>query len=289
MRSKGRTEKWLSRCMLGILFLLAAVVLSPLVFLAAGSFMGQQELNEWLAPVLEESSTLYVKWKMLPRYPTLWSYVKLLLDSPSFFVMFWNSVKLTFGVLAGHLLVAVPAAWAFARYRFPGKKALFTLYIALMMMPFQVLMLSNYLVLDQLHLLDRLSGIILPGIFSTFPVFLMYRFFESVPETLLDAARLDGAGEVKIFVRLGLPLGSPGIISAMVLGFLEYWNLIEQPMAFLKEKSLWPVSLFLPNITLEEAGLAFATSVVALLPALLVFLAGQDYLEQGIMASATKE
>ena len=143
--------------------------------------------------------------------------------------------------------------------------------------------------MDQLHLLDRLSGIILPGIFSTFPVFLMYRFFESVPETLLDAARLDGAGEVQIFVRLGLPLGSPGIISAMVLGFLEYWNLIEQPMAFLKEKSLWPVSLFLPNITLEEAGLAFATSVVALLPALLVFLAGQDYLEQGIMASATKE
>ena len=95
--------------------------------------------------------------------------------------------------------------------------------------------------------------------------------------------------EVKIFVRLGLPLGSPGIISAMVLGFLEYWNLIEQPMAFLKEKSLWPVSLFLPNITLEEAGLAFATSVVALLPALLVFLAGQDYLEQGIVSTAVKE
>ena len=87
---------------------------------------------------------------------------------------------------------------------------------------------------------------------------------------------------------IAIPLGSPGVISVIVLGFLEYWNLIEQPMAFLKTKELWPLSLYLPNIDLKQAGVAFATSIVALVPAVLVFLAGQDYLEQGIISTAVK-
>lgn len=260
----------------------------PVFFLAAGSLMGAGELKELLQPVLTGGEE-FASWKLFPRYPTLRSYVELLLDSPEFFVMFWNSVKLTGGILVGQLLVGVPAAWGFARFSFPGKKLFFIIYIALMMMPFQVMMLSNYLVLDRLGLLDTLTGIILPAVFSTFPVFIMYRFFEGIPEALMEAARLDGAGELMLFIRVGLPLGSPGIISAMVLGFLEYWNLIEQPMAFLQTKSLWPLSLFLPNINMEKAGLAFAASAVVLLPAVLVFLAGQDYLEQGIISTAIKE
>lgn len=105
----------------------------------------------------------------------------------------------------------------------------------------------------------------------------------------MESARLDGAGELMIFLKIGLPLGSPGVISAMVLGFLEYWNLLEQPMAFLKTKELWPLSLFLPGISMEQAGIAFAASAVVLFPALMVFLAGQDYLEQGIISTAVKE
>ena len=100
------------RVLLGMLFLLAFVAAAPLLFLVAGSLMGQTELNAWLLPIMSEGSREYVEWRMMARYPTLWSYVKLLLDSPAFFVMFWNSVKLTFGVLAGQLLVGVPAAWA---------------------------------------------------------------------------------------------------------------------------------------------------------------------------------
>lgn len=270
------------------LWLLGLVNLFPIFFLLTGSLMGQRELSGLLSPALGEGHG-YASWKVLPLYPTLRSYVELLLDTPEFFVMFWNSVKLTAGVLLGQLLVGTTAAWGFARYSFPGKKTLFTIYIALMMMPFQVMMLSNYLVLDRLGLLDRMAGIILPAVFSTFPVFIMYRFFQGIPEALLESARLDGAGEWVMFLRIGLPLGSPGVISAMVLGFLEYWNLLEQPMAFLKTKSLWPMSLFLPNIGMEQAGLAFAASVTLLLPALLAFLAGQDYLEQGIISTAVKE
>lgn len=272
-----------------LLEILAFIAVFPILFLIVGSFMGKNELTTILKPVLENNVSGYVSWKLMPQYPTLRSYVELLLDSPEFFVMFWNSVKITVGILAGQLLVGVPAAWGFAKFDFPGRKFLFTIYIAMMMMPFQVMMLSNYLVLDNLKLLDSLWGIILPAVFSTFPVFIMYRFFAAIPDALLEAARLDGAGELQLFFKIALPLGSPGIISAMVLGFLEYWNMIEQPMAFLKTKELWPFSLYLSKISMEKAGVSFAASVVILLPAFLVFMAGQDYLEQGIIASAIKE
>ena len=197
-------------------------------------------------------------------------------------------MKITGGILLGQLLVGVPAAWAFARYRFPCHNLLFTLYMVLMLMPFQVTMLSNYLVLNGMGLMDTQLSIILPGIFSTFPVFLLYRFFSSIPVEILESARIDGAGELQIFLQFGLPLGSAGIISQAVLGFLEYWNLVEQPLTFLKDQRLWPLSLFLPDITLSNAGMAVTASVITLLPALLVFLAGQNYLEQGIAASGLK-
>ena len=270
------------------LIILAVAVWFPLAFLLGGSFMGTQEVLQKLGPVLGDMKG-FASWSLIPQYPTLRPYVELLLDSPQFFVMFWNSVRLTAGVLFGQMIVGVPAAWGFARYDFPGKGALFTLYIVLMLMPFQVTMVSNYLVLNRLSLLDTHMGIILPAVFSTFPVFIMYRFFRGIPRSLIESARLDGASEWQIFWRIGLPLGSAGVMSAMVLSFLECWRMIEQPMTFLKNRSLWPLSLYLPDIAADRAGLALAASVTALIPAILVFLYGQTYLEQGIIAAGVKE
>ncbi|HJF55971.1 carbohydrate ABC transporter permease [Anaerotruncus colihominis] len=270
------------------LIILAVAVWFPLAFLLGGSFMGTQEVLQKLGPVLGDMKG-FASWSLIPQYPTLRPYVELLLDSPQFFVMFWNSVRLTAGVLFGQMIVGVPAAWGFARYDFPGKGALFTLYIVLMLMPFQVTMVSNYLVLNRLSLLDTHMGIILPAVFSTFPVFIMYRFFRGIPRSLIESARLDGASEWQIFWRIGLPLGSAGVMSAMVLSFLECWSMIEQPMTFLKNRSLWPLSLYLPDIAADRAGLALAASVTALIPAILVFLYGQTYLEQGIIAAGVKE
>lgn len=274
---------------LAVLIILAAIVCYPIFFLMAGSFMNSVELKVNLLPMLAESSSKYVNWRLIPIYPTLKAYVELLLDSPEFFVMFWNSVKLTGCILILQLLLGVPAAWGFAKFKFPARKILFTIYIILMMMPFQVTMLSSYLVLDNLNMVNTHLSIILPAAFSTFPIFIMYRFFDGVPDALIESAKIDGAGEMQIFFHIGLPLGSAGIISAMVLNFLEYWNLIEQPLTFLSDKTLWPLSLYLPNISLENAGIAFASSVVTLAPAIFVFFAGQDYLEQGIVAAAVKE
>lgn len=271
-----------------ILIGIAFIMLYPIVFIVTGSFMSGTELKEYFQPVLEGTSE-YATFSFLPYMPTLRSYIYLLVDSPEFFIMFWNSVKLTLFILLGQLLVGVPAAWGFAKYAFPLKKSIFLLYIVLMMMPFQVTMLSNYLVLDKMHLVDTHFAVIFPAAFSTFPIFIMYRFFCGVPDTIIESAKIDGAGAIQIFMYFGLPLGSAGIVSAIVLNFLEYWNLIEQPLAFLKNKELWPLSLYLPNISLDNMGIAFTASVIMLIPAVFVFLSGQDYLEQGIVASAIKE
>ena len=271
------------------LVLLALVFIFPVLFLVVGSIMGKNELTDLLFPVLQEGAKGYASWKLFPEYPTLKHYVEVLLDSPEFFVMFWNSVKITAGALAGGLLVGMPAAWGFAKFDFPGKNILFTLYIALMMMPFQVTMLSQYLVLNRLGMLDRPQAVVLPGIFATFSVFIMYRFFRGIPENVMEAARMDGAGEFQIFLRIGIPLGSPGILSALVFSFLDCFSMLEQPMTFLKTKSLWPLSLFLPEITSRNAGFSLCASLVTILPAMFVFLAGQDYLEQGIAMAGAKE
>lgn len=260
----------------------------PVLFLLSGSIMSRYELRESLMPLMTDMETL-ITWHFMPRYPTFENYGRILFQTPQFFIVFWNSMKIAAFILAGQFLIAVPAAWAFAVYGFRCRKLLFTLYVVLMLMPFQVTMLSGYLVLDRLSLLNTHGAIILPAVFSTFPVFLVYRGFCSVPRELIEAARIDGAGEWLIFGKVGLPLAFNGVLSAAVLGFLEYWSLIEQPMAYLEDQALWPLSLYLPEIKPEQAGYSFVASVITLIPAVFVFLLGQEYLEQGIAASALKE
>lgn len=282
VKKSGEIGRWI------MLAALAAVICFPVFFAVSGAFSAQWELEQKLGPVLGGDMGM-ASWSLLPKAPALNSLVELLLDSPQFFVMFWNSMKISLSILVGQTVVGVPAAWGLARFDFPGKKVISMLYIVLMLMPFQVLMLPEYLVLNSVELLDTHWTVILPAVFSTFPVFIMHRFFGSVPEAVLEAARIDGAGNFQIFMYIGIPLGRPGIISSAVLGFLESWNMIEQPQTFLKTKSLWPLALFLPEIGLEEAGLGFAAALMMLVPALLLFLCGQEYLEQGIAAAAVKE
>ena len=223
-----------------------------------------------------------LQWNFFPAYPTLRHYVKVLLDSPQFWTLFWNSVKLTSVTVLGQILISIPAAWGFARYRFTH--AIFRIYMILMMIPFQVRMISEYLLLQRMDLLDSFWGIVLPAVFSAYPVFIMFQFFVSIPEEVLDAARIDGATQWQLFVRIGVPLGKTGIISSMMLSVLECWNMIEQPMVFLDTKSLWPVALYVPQITENGIGVSFAVSILVLILPFLVFLAGQEYIQKGIAA-----
>lgn len=271
-----------------MLFAVGALAVLPVLILVSGSITGEAELYGWIAPILGDQEG-FVCLRLFPDYPTLRNFVELLLDSPEFFRMFWNTQRISVETLAGGLLFGVPCAWGLAQYRFPGRKAILWCCILLMIMPFQVTMLSEYLVLKQLGLLDTLAAVILPGIFQTLPVFIMYRFFCGVPNALLEAARIDGAGELGIFLKVGVPVGSSGIFSAMMLQFLECQSMVERPLIFLKNKKLWPLALYLPEISPERAGFAMCASFVAMLPVLLMFFSGQEYLEAGIVASAIKE
>lgn len=264
----------------------ALIMLLPIWIAVTGAFSSQWELTENLRPVLGNGQGL-AKWTLLPQSPTLKSLVQVLLDSPEFFTMFWNSVTITAGILLGQFAIAVPAAWGLAKLHLPGK--LGNLYMVLMLLPFQVLMYPEYLVLKSLGLLNTLWAVILPGVFSAYPVFLLTRFFGAIPEEILEAARLDGAGEWQIFRYIALPLGLPGLLSVGILSFLDAWNLIEQPMTFLKNRALWPLSLFLPETTLTDAGLGFAAALLMLIPALLLFGLCQDALEQGIALPGGKD
>ena len=269
-----------------VLAALLIFMVMPLIMLCTNSLMGKQELMETCGAVLSDYGTK-TRFSLFPQYPTLQAYVRLLLDSPEYFKAFWNSAILSVGVLAGQLLITVPAAWAFARFEFPGKSAVRFLYILLLLLPFQVTMVSGYLVLDTLKLLDTYLAVILPGVFSALPMFILSKSFAAIPKETIEAAKIDGAGHFCIFARIGIPLGMPGIFSVLVLGFLEYWNAVEQPLTYLKTETLKPLSLYLPMMVKEEIRSAFAASIITLLPAVLLFLCGRESLEKGIAASGS--
>ena len=261
----------------------------PLIFIVLGALMGEEELFSHLSPVLVPDVPGFASWPLLPESWSTKGFLTLLVGDTGYFQYFWNSMKICFGVLLGQCLVSVPGAWAFARYEFWGKRILFTLYIVFMLLPFQVLMLPSYFVLRELSLLDTLWAIILPGVFSTLPVFLLYNFFKGIPEEVMEAGRMDGASELQLFFRIGVPMGLPGISAVMILQFLEYWNLIEQPMIFLEDASKQPLSLYMPNIQIDNISLALAAAVVTLIPSYLVFTLGQKSLQSGIAAIGMKK
>ncbi len=270
-----------------MLWLAGLCMLIPFFLLFAGSLMQRPELVEHVKPVFTGEGFASVP--LWPEIATLEGYVKLLLDAPDYLYMFWNSCAVALPSLFLQIVTGTMAAWAFARYSFPAKRLFFNLYIVLMLLPFQVTMVPAYIVLDRLKLIDTRPGVILSQAFSAFSVFLLYRFFCSIPASMIEAARMDGAGEIYTFRHIALPLGAPGIMSLFVLSFIELWNLVEPPLVFLKDQALWPLSLYQVQVTQANMDIAFTSSVITLLPPLLLFLYGQTWLEQGIQSIGIKE
>lgn len=266
------------------LTLLALLVWWPVWYLLMGALQSPEELELTVGPAISgQGEAVYT---ILPTWPTLWPLIGLLLDTPEFWDTFWNTVLLSVPQVLGQLLTAIPAAWALSRLRFRGRTVLTGLYILMMLMPFQVTMTPNFLVLDALGLMDTVWAVILPGIYSAFPVFIMLRFFDGIPRELLDSADLDGADHWETFWYIGLPLGRPGILAAMVLTFLESWSAVEQPMTFLRKERWLPLSLRIGKMELSQA---MGAGLVALIPAVLVFRWGQKYLELGIRSGTMEE
>ena len=199
-----------------------------------------------------------------------------------------NSVKIVAWVVEGQLLFWRACCLGICRYEFRLKKLLFlsTYFDDAPVSGDHAVSVSGA---EMLSLLDSLWAIILPGAFSTFPVFVLYNFFRAIPESIMESARIDGASEFQIFFKIGIPLGKTGIIAALLLQFLEYWNVVEQPLIFLDREELWPLTLYLPEISLENAGQSLVAAVITLVPTMILFFLCKDHLEKGIVASAVKE
>lgn len=283
MRKELIIKKLVHFCLLIILF----IILYPIYITFVHSFMGVREIEVNMGGIISGYTDI-LKLSILPSYPTLDSYKKVLLYADKFFLMFWNSCLYSASTVAGQIIIAAPAAFFIARYKFKGKKLIFWLYIAVMLMPFQVVMVSEYFVLKQIGIINTQLAIILPGIFGTFPVFILSKVYETIEEEIIDAAKVDGANSLTVFLKICMPIGKGGIISVSVLSFLEFFNIIEQPLIFLQNRNLWPLSLFFPKISLYNAGEVFAASIIIMIPAVLVFFIGEESLEEGMKAFEVK-
>ena len=151
-----------------------------------------------------------------------------------------------------------------------------------MMMPYQVTLVPNYLVLDWMKLLNTNWAIWLPGIFSPFSVYLITKYMKRIPVPLLEAARIDGASEWQVFSKICVPICKGIITSCAILVFIDYWNMVEQPLLFFTDTDKYPLSIFLSKINASEVGLAFAVATIYMVPSLLIFLYGEEQLVEGI-------
>lgn len=270
----------------GMLFL-ALIILAPIYITFVHSLMGMREIEQNIGGILGGRDKI-VAIPLLPSYPTLKNYSELLLYAESFYHMFWNSFLQSVPTILGQIVVAAPAAFVMAKCSFKGKRLLFWIYLVVMLMPFQVLMVSEYLVLKQLSIINTHFAIILPGIFGTYPVFILTKVFMTISDEIIEAAKLDGANRWALLWKIGVPIGKGGIASVAILDFLECINSIEAPLVFLKNESLLPLSLFFPEISLYNAGEVFATSVMIMIPTVLVFFLGDESLETGFKAFQVK-
>ena len=286
MRKKKR---YFSR---GALTVLAAVFafmfLMPTVLTITNSFMTQSEITANSGQVFQNATNgkSYIKdtinLKFIPDKVSFSQYFTVLLKSPDFLYKFWNSVILVAPIVLAQLMVASVAAYGFTRWRGKVRDTIFFAYVILMLMPYQVTLVPNYLVSDYLGLLNTRWAIILPGAFAPFSVFLLTKSMRRIPVSLIESAKLDGAGEWHIFWNICLPQCRSALYSIAILVFIDYWNMVEQPLILLPDASQQPLSVYLSQINAGEIGIAFAAAVVYMVPGLLMFLHGEAYLVEGI-------
>lgn len=297
-----RARKIKNRITIAIGIIIAASVsilaIIPVFFTFLNSFMSSAEIAhnygiifQSLSGHAEQGATYLAKSPtitLVPQKVTLEQYLNLLFLSPTYLLKFWNSIILVVPIVIGQMGVSCLAAYSFARYRRKRREVLFFSYIILMLMPFQVTLVPNYMISESLGILNTRWAIILPGIFSTFAIFLLTKYMRQIPIAYIEAAKLDGATEWQIFTKIAVPLCKNAVFALSILLFIDYWNMVEQPLVLLTDAEKQPMSVFLSQINEAEIGIAFAASALYMIPPLLIFLWGEEYLVEGISRSGVK-
>lgn len=284
-----KKKRYFSRTVIVLLAILFAFLfVMPTLLTITNSFMTQSEITANYGQVFQNAANgkSYIKdtinLKFIPDKVSFSQYFTVLLKSPDFLYKFWNSVILVAPIVLAQLMVASVAAYGFTRWRGKVRDTIFFAYVILMLMPYQVTLVPNYLVSDYLGLLNTRWAIILPGAFAPFSVFLLTKSMRRIPVSLIESAKLDGAGEWHIFWNICLPQCRSALYSIAILVFIDYWNMVEQPLILLPDASQQPLSVYLSQINAGEIGIAFAAAVVYMVPGLLMFLHGEAYLVEGI-------
>jgi multiple sugar transport system permease protein len=261
----------------GALLVIAGVTLFPLVWMVSVSFMAAGEASTYPPP-------------LIPHEPTLANYRELFARAGMARYLL-NSVLLSVAVTALSLALNVAAGYAFAKLRFKGRERIFRLMLGALVIPSQVALVPLFLLLKELGLINSYGGVIVPAMASIFGIFLVRQYALSIPDDLLDAARIDGASEFRIFRSIVVPALKPIVVTLCVFTLLGTWNDFMWPLIVLSDEHLYTLPVALASLSREHVAdneLMMAGSVVTILPVLAVFTALQRHYLQGLMAGSVK-
>lgn len=272
-----------------MLSLLAAVVLLPVVVTLLYSFFSPTEIKAFMDTRGSYAESALMQVKLRPDMFSLSQYYQILITDTSILRYFVNSAMYAGAILLGQALIIPAMAYALSRFRFPGRDAIFFLVIMLMLLPFQVTMVPNVLTLRRLGLLGTVWSVILPMTVTPFFIFLLRQYMISLPADMFEAAQIDGAGPVRCFFHVALPVSRPMLGCAVALSFADCWNLVEQPLTYLSGSTqLYPLSVVFNQLTQKSTGVEFAGAALYTLPALFVYLFFQSDILEGVQLTELK-
>ena len=285
-RTNRRRRHLLTRFLLVVL---ALVILLPVIVTVLYSFFSPEEIRAFMDTRGSFSDTAWMDARLSPRMFSLSQYWKILIVDTSVLRMFAMSVFYTVMILLGQAVFVPMLAYALSRFQFKGRNIVFMAILLLMLLPYQVTMVPNVLTLRRMGLMNTVWAVILPLWFAPFYVFLLRQFMASLPNELFEAAQVDGAGTIRCYFHVALPVCRPAIGAALALSFADCWNLVEQPMTYLSQRTeLQPLSVLFNQLVSESTGVEFAGAVIYMLPALFVYLYFLEDILSGIQLTELK-
>ncbi len=223
-----------------------------------------------------------------PHGFSLRAYYDVFLGSPKYLFRFWKSLGMCLAICAGQLLVSILGGYGFAKYHFKGRDALLFILMILMTLPVQVTLVPDYILLNSMGLLDTYAALILPSIFIPLGTFILTQSFRAVPDSVIDAAMLDGCGLFRVLGLVVLPMSKSGLVCVVLLSFLDGWNMVEQPIAYLKNVEQYPLSVALAYQPPADATIKLVCCILVILPAFLLFAYFNRDLVEGIVLAEVK-
>ncbi len=256
-----------------LLMALALLMLIPVAVTILYSFFSPAEIKAFMETRGSYDADKWMAVKLSPQVFSLDQYYEILIRDNSVLRMFVNSAFYTVMILLGQAVVVPMMAYGLSRFTFKGRDVLFFAIIMLMLLPFQVTMVPNVLTLERLGIRNTVWAVILPMWFAPFYIFLIRQFMLGLPNELLEAGQVDGAGTVRCYFQIVLPVCRPVIGAAVALSFADCWNLVEQPMTYLNQRlDLQPLSVMFNRLVEQSSGIEFAGAALYILPALFIYL-----------------